>query len=82
LVYGELTGENFKEGFKSKIEDLFDEIKLSIAEASAQIGGSYETTNQSVFSPTYYFFGDREKTSRTRLQAKNDALYEYMRGLE
>ena len=82
LVYGELTGENFREGFKSEIEGLFDEIKLRIAEATAQIGAPEETTNQSIFSPTYYFFGDRETTSRTRLQAKNDALYQYMRGLE
>lgn len=81
FVYGELTGENFKEGFKSEVEGLFDEIQLSIDTANTEIG-SADTTNQSVFSPTYYFFGDREKTSRTRLQAKNDALYQYMRGLD
>ncbi len=80
FTYGELTGENFKEGFRSEVEGFFDEIKLSIDAANTQIGSPSET-NQNVFSPTYYFFGEREATSRTRLHAKNDALYQYMRGL-
>lgn len=81
LAYGELTGQNFAEGFRSEVEGLFDEIKLNLELANTQTGEP-DTTNQNVFSPVYYFFGDRAKTSRTRLQAKNDALYQYMRGLE
>ncbi len=80
FVYGELTGESFVEGFKSEVEELFDEIKLNIDMGNTEIGAPEEKTTH-VFSPTYYFFGEREKTSRTRMHAKDDALYQYMRGL-
>lgn len=81
FVYGEMTGESFREGFMSEVQNLIDDIQVHLDVANTKTESSGETS-QSIFSPTYYFFGDREKTSRTRLQAKNDALYSYMRGLE
>jgi len=80
FVYGELTGENFAQGFKSEIEGLFDELKLNIDMANVEIGAP-ENTSSNVFSPTYYFYGERETTSRTRMHTKDDVLYQYMRGM-
>ncbi len=81
FTYGEMTGESFAQGFIGEIEGLFDDINAKIDMASAEIGLPVGS-EQNVFSPVYYFFGDRASTLRTRLHAKNDVLYQYMRGLE
>ena len=82
LVYGEMTGDNFVEGFMSKIDGLMSDLETFLSQVGIEISQNESGTNQSVFSPSYYFYGDRESTSRTRMMAKNDALFTYMRGME
>ncbi len=78
--YGEVFGESFADGFLSQVEDFYSDIRVEMPyiEASTQNTSNVQNTE---FSPVYYFFGDRATTSRTRLIAKNDALFNYMRGL-
>ena len=78
--YGHLIGEGFSDAFSKEIESLFTDFLLELPSIAA--GSEENNTENSVFSPVYYFFGDRAKTSRTRIQAKDDALYSYMQGMK
>lgn len=84
FTYGELTGENFVEGFMSQVDGLMGDVASFLAEGQIDISAASKESdiNQSVFSPSYYFYGDRGTTSRTRMISKNDALFIYMRGME
>ena len=83
LSYGEITGENFVDGFMSKVDGLLSDLETFLSHIQVDITRDNDSEgNQSVFSPVYYFYGDRASTSRTRMTAKNDALFTYMRGLE
>lgn len=83
FVYGEQTGESFVDGFMSKVEGFIGELESFLTQAQIDISKTEETSgNQSVFSPSYNFYGDNLLTSRIRLTAKNDALLAYMRGME
>ncbi len=79
--YGVSTGESFVEGFVSQIKDFVSDLALISEMADMKIAHS-EGNSQQIFSPTYYFKGDSSATSTVRLQAKNDALFNYMRGME
>ncbi len=84
-TYGELNGESFVEGFMSQLQDFSGDLEAFFAQGQidiSQIGENGDNVNQSVFSPVYYFYGDRGTTSRTRMTAKNDALFIYLRGME
>jgi|GEM_PF-6092018 len=79
--YGTVLGEQIMEGFISEVNDFFSDITVEIPVIEA----ATETTNNiqnSTFSPVYYFYGDRATTSRTRLMAKNESIFDYMRGIE
>lgn len=77
--YGEKLGEVVFEGMLSRVNEFLKSIVVEVPEIEA----SQSTTNvqNTEFSPVYYFYGDRSTTSRTRLAAKNDALFSYFRGL-
>lgn len=76
--HGQDIAKNFADGFISEINSLLSDLSIEIP-----IIPSAESANveNNTFSPVYYFYGDRAATSRTRIMAKNDALYSYMRGL-
>lgn len=78
--YGHLIGEGFSDAFSKEIESLFTDFLLELPSIGA--GNEESNTESSVFSPVYYFFGDRANTSRTRIQARDDALYSYMQGMK
>ena len=83
FVYGEQTGESFVDGFMSKIEGFIGELEDFLTQADIEIKKADDSvTNQSVFSPSYNFYGDNALTSKIRMMAKNDALLAYMRGME
>ncbi len=83
FVYGEQTGDRFVDGFMSKVDEFLGELESLLLQAQIDISKTEETAaNQSVFSPSYYFYGDNSLTSKIRLAAKNDALLAYMRGME
>ena len=77
--YGEELGEVVLEGMLTRVNDFLRGIVVETTEIDA----SQNTTNvqNTEFSPVYYFYGDRSSTSRTRLNAKNDALFAFFRGL-
>ena len=79
--YGTILGAQVTEGFISEVNDFFSDITVEIPVIEA----ATETTNNiqnSTFSPVYYVYGDRATTSRTRLVAKNESIFDYMRGIE
>ncbi len=76
---GKEVGESFVDGFISEFDALLEKLNIEVPEIASGTGNNVDNTT---FSPVYYFFGDRAKTSRTRIIAKNDALYNYMRGLK
>lgn len=83
LSYGEITGEQFVDGFMSQFDGLLSDLEAFLSQIQINVSQAGETgSNQSVFSPSYYFYGDRATTSRTRMMSKNDALFTYMRGME
>lgn len=83
LSYGEITGGNFVDGFMSQVDGLLSDLETFLSQIQINVSQTGEAhKNQSIFSPSYYFYGDRASTSRTRMTAKNDALFTYMRGLE
>ena len=54
FIYGEMTGESFREGFMSEVQNLIDDIQVHLDVANTKTESSGETS-QSIFSPTYYF---------------------------
>ncbi len=78
--YGKKLGETVFEGMLTRVNDFLKSIVVEIPAIEA----SQNTTNvqNTEFSPVYYFYGDRATTSRTRINAKNDALFNYFRGLD
>lgn len=79
--YGAQTGASFIEGFMGEIDAVMGEIQVMTDMGESEIGAPSETQSN-VFAPVYYFYGDRNATSRTRMTAKNDALFIFMRGME
>ena len=78
FAYGQDVAQNFADGFISEINSLLSELSIEIPVIPSSESSNVENNT---FSPVYYFYGDRASTSRTRIMAKNDALYSYMRGL-
>ena len=76
--HGQEIAKNFKDGFLAEIGSLLSDLTAELPMIS---GDSSSTVENNTFSPVYYFYGDRATTSRTRIMAKNDALYSYMRGM-
>lgn len=76
--HGQAVADSFAEGFLAEINGLLSELVIEIPEISTQTENN--NVENTTFSPVYYFFGDRASTSRTRINAKDDALYSYMRG--
>lgn len=75
---GQDIAKNFAEGFISEINYLLSDLSIEIPIIPTAENKKVENNT---FSPSYYFYGDRATTSRTRIMAKNDALYSYMRGI-
>ena len=80
LKYSEIIGQGIADGFVNEVNDFYDDIRVEMpyVETTTQNTSNVQNTE---FSPIYYFYGERGSTSRTRLNAKNDALFSYMRGL-
>lgn len=78
--HGQDIADGFASGFISEMNSLMADLSLEIPHIPA--GQETNNVENNAFSPVYYFFGDRAKTSRTRMIAKNDALYSYMRGMK
>lgn len=78
--YGEVLGDGFVKGFLSQVSDFYNDIQVEmpVIEVTTENTSNVQNTE---FSPVYYFFGDRASTSRTRMNSKNDALFNYMRGI-
>lgn len=76
--HGQDIAKNFADGFITEINSLLSELSIEIPVIPSKESSNVENNT---FSPVYYFYGDRATTSRTRIMAKNDALYSYMRGL-
>lgn len=77
--YGEKLGETVFEGLLTQITQFIRGIvtEMPVIEPTQNTSNVQNTE----FSPVYYFYGDRGTTSRTRINAKNDALFSYFRGL-
>jgi len=77
--HGRGIAQSFTDGFVSEMNAILEDLTIEVP----QIAQGYESSNveNNTFSPVYYFYGDRATTSRTRIMAKNDALYSYMRGI-
>ena len=78
--HGQEIARSFADGFLSEVHELLADLTIEVPVIAQGVGSSNVENN--TFSPVYYFYGDRATTSRTRINAKNDALYSYMRGLD
>ena len=79
--YGKVLAKGFAGGFMEEVGDFFESVKVEMPEIQPAHQSTSNVQNTQ-FSPVYYFYGDRASTSRTRITAKNDALFAYMRGLQ
>lgn len=77
---GQDIADGFAQGFISEMNSLIASLDIAVPDIPS--GSETNNIDNNTFSPVYYFFGDRATTSRTRMIAKNDALYSYMRGLK
>ncbi len=80
FAHGQDIADGFANGFISEMNSLMQDLSLEVPVIPT--GSETNNVENSTFSPVYYFFGDRAATSRTRIIAKNDALYSYMRGMK
>ncbi len=78
--YGQLIADGLVDGFKTEVEGFFDGLIIEVPIIEA--GEGTNNMESTVFSPVYYFYGERSTTSRTRINSKNDSLFSYMRGEE
>ena len=78
--HGQDIADSFASGFIAEMNSLIADLAVEVPVIES--GTENNNVDNSTFSPVYYFFGDRAATSRTRMIAKNDALYNYMRGLK
>ena len=78
--HGQSIAQSFAEGFLSQIDALLADLTIEVPIIASGIENN--NIENHTFSPVYYFYGDRATASRTRINAKNDALYSYMRGMD
>jgi hypothetical protein len=79
FAHGQNLAESFAEGFISEIDSLLADLTVEIPVIAS--GSEGNNVENNTFSPVYYLYGDRAATSRTRIIAKNDDLFNYMRGM-
>lgn len=80
FTFGEMSAENFKEGFLEEIKGIFWEVE-SLLEANtfnfAPTFGPKETLKN--FAPTYNFYGGLGSISEQLISAKNQAILDKLR---
>lgn len=77
--HGQTIAQSFTDGFLSEIDALLKDFTIEVPIIAS--GTTNSNVENNTFSPVYHFYGDRDATSRTRIDFKNDVLYNYMRGL-
>ncbi len=79
-TFGEMTAENFKEGFLGEIETIFGDIEALFEENSFDFEPSFwSKENASVFSPIYNFYGGEESVLEQLLTAKSQSILDKLR---
>lgn len=80
FTFGEMTAENFKEGFLGEIKSIFWEIESLLEENTFNFApnfGPKETLKN--FAPTYNFYGGIGTISEQLISAKNQAVLDKLR---
>ena len=77
---GELTAENFKDGFLSQIDTLFSDVADTLEQEGLMFSPSYNTNPENnTFAPTYNLYQVGETVSQQLISARNHTILEQLR---